>query len=201
MRLCPALLCFAWLLTFNPYECSRTEEFSSGKERANCLSVASFRPRRMKIPQRGNPGGANGGCPSFGYFSWASKKSNSPGGASPADSALSVGEKCLKASSRPGGRAPRRRLTLFACPKRVSRKRAPNCPRPPRAGSLRCADVLGPGKNSPFGLKQFAGLFPKTSTPLRRGQYGRAVKGEKQIKNLIQLGAGAPMPSPCCLPR
>jgi len=68
-----------------PLQARRAEAFSSGAFRDECLSVASFRPGRMKTPQRGNPSGrACWGCLFFASFLWASKERKAPGRARPA---------------------------------------------------------------------------------------------------------------------
>lgn len=67
---------------------------------------------------------------------------------------------------------PRATPSFLCLPKERKQRKGTQLTGPPAAGTLRSADVLGTGKNSPFGLKQFAGLFPKTSTALRLRQMG-----------------------------
>jgi len=145
----------------SPCKSAERSAFHSGPSGTNVRnSQGEFSsPPDEKCSTRGSARALLPGRPSFASFFWTSKKRKTPGWAGPAE------------VTEVPGVAPRRRLTLIACPKRVSRKRAPRCCRPlARVPSARQTfRRRAKTRQSP---RTFARLFHETSAALRRRQRG-----------------------------
>jgi len=148
-RLSTYLGAFAWGLVDAADGGAMTGGLLPTKRTRAILSLAVFRPPPKALredcpPQRGYPQGDLAGA-SFLWFLSLDEQRKEP--ARPGGTGRMWSDLEHTPRSRPGGCVPRRRLTLFACPKRVSRKKAPqHLAR--YAGPLRSADVSGPGENS-----------------------------------------------------
>jgi hypothetical protein len=77
---------------------------------------------------------------------------------------------------KPRGCAPRRRLTFLLRGKKVSKEARPAVSARPRRVPCAPQTLRGPAKT--HCAQTFAGLFPASSTPLRRQQRGKIRKGD-----------------------
>jgi hypothetical protein len=152
---------YALRLTISPPVSAAERRDFHPEKKDGCLSVASFRPSRIIIPERGNPPQAGQrGATFFWLLFLVVKKSNTPGRARPADSKISV--------KRFAGLRPRSTPYSFYAPKKSRQKKAPQL----LALRVPCAAQTFCGRAKTRCAQTFPRLLRKTSTSLRRRHRG-----------------------------